>query len=124
GGDVAYGSAARLQAELGGTARGSQYDAVDVAGVASLAGTLDVSLINGFQPAAGQQFTVLTFTSRFGDFAAYNHLNLGNGLQLTPTFTPTSLVLTVTPAPEPVMVLLVAAAAGSVGVWWRQRAQV
>src|SRR5205814_2591286 len=85
-GDVAYGSGARLQVELGGTARGSQYDAVDVGGVASLSGVLDVSLINGFQPSAGQQFTVMTFASRFGDFTEYRHLDLGNGLQLTPSF--------------------------------------
>src|SRR5262249_9191560 len=50
GGDVGLGAAARLQIELGGTVRGSQYDAIDALGTVMLGGTLDVDLINGFQP--------------------------------------------------------------------------
>ena len=49
-----------LEIEIGGTTLGSQYDRLTIAGSASLDGILDVSLINGFTPSAGQQFTILT----------------------------------------------------------------
>ncbi len=40
-----------LNVELGGTTAGSQYDELVVSGTAMLGGTVNVSLINGFQPA-------------------------------------------------------------------------
>ena len=49
--------------EIGGITPGSQYDRLTIAGNASLDGTLDVSLINGFTPSGGQQFTILTASS-------------------------------------------------------------
>ena len=70
GGDVFLGPAARLEAELGGTAAGSGYDQVNVAGNATLDGTLAVSLIDSFEPAPGDAFTVLTYGSRSGEFVA------------------------------------------------------
>jgi hypothetical protein len=48
-----------LYMEIGGTTPGSDYDRLSVAGSATLDGTLDVSLINGFMPTAGQPFTIL-----------------------------------------------------------------
>jgi hypothetical protein len=84
-----------LQIELGGTDFAA-YDHLDVFGTASLAGTLDVDLIGGFMPNPGDQFTVLTFNSRVGDFSAYTGMNLGGGLMLMPVFSPTSLTLIAT----------------------------
>ena len=49
-----------LEIQIGGTLSGFNFDAVSVAGNAVVGGILDVSLINGFTPALGQQFTVLT----------------------------------------------------------------
>src|SRR4029079_15690953 len=46
--------------EIGGTVQGTDYDFVGVSGNASLAGTLDVSLLNSYTPTPGQEFTVLT----------------------------------------------------------------
>ena len=42
--------------ELAGTARGTGYDAIDVAGKLTFDGTLDVVLIDGFQPQPGTTF--------------------------------------------------------------------
>jgi hypothetical protein len=56
-----------------------------------------VSLINSFTPALGNQFTVLTFASRSGDFATYTGLNVGGHLTLRRTFTANSLLLTARP---------------------------
>ncbi len=96
--NVSFGSATGLEIELGGTAPGSQYDQVHVSGDLTLNGALDVDLINGFLPVLGDQFTVLTFGSRTGDFASYSGLNVGGHLALRYSFTPTSLLLTARPA--------------------------
>jgi hypothetical protein len=83
-----------LTIDLGGTTAGTQYDQLKVTGAASLGGTLTVDLINGFSPAAGNSFQVLTFASRTGDFAAENFPDLGS-LSLNAVFNPTNLTLVV-----------------------------
>jgi fibronectin-binding autotransporter adhesin len=60
GGDLAFGSTASAQIELGGTTPGSEYDVLDVSGAASLAGTLEVSLLGGYEPAIGDTFDIIT----------------------------------------------------------------
>ena len=57
-GDYAQGAAGVLAIELGGTDP-SEYDRLDVAGILTLAGTLDVQLFGGFTPAAGDVFDIL-----------------------------------------------------------------
>ena len=49
---------------------GSEYDQVNVAGQVTLSGTLAVSLIDSFAPAAGDAFAVLTYGSRSSEFAS------------------------------------------------------
>jgi len=67
GGDVVFGTAAGLEIELGGLDPG-QYDAVDVAGTASLDGQVRVSEIDSFEALPGDEFTVLTYGTRTGEF--------------------------------------------------------
>jgi hypothetical protein len=93
-GNYAQGPGGTLNLELGGLTPGTQYDRLAVGGTATLAGTLNVSLINGFVPSLGNAFQILTFAARAGDFAVKNGLNLGGGLHLTPSFNPTDLALT------------------------------
>jgi hypothetical protein len=70
-GDVAFGSDATLQLELGGTSPGSQHDQLVVAGDLGLDGSLDLSLIPGFAPVAGQSFNILDwFGTRTGTFSS------------------------------------------------------
>ena len=95
--NVSFGSAAGLKIELGGTAPGTGYDQVHVTGALSLDGSLNVSLINGFAPGLGNQFTVLTFGSRSGDFASYSGLEVDGHLSLRHAFTANSLALTARP---------------------------
>ena len=59
-GSLALADANTLFIEIGGITPGSQYDRLTIAGNASLDGILNVSLINGFTPTGGQQFTILT----------------------------------------------------------------
>jgi hypothetical protein len=76
-------------------ASSSSFGRVVVTGQATLAGTLDINLTGGFDPAVGETFTVMTFGSRSGDFTAITGLDIGGGKVLQPTFDGTTLVLEV-----------------------------
>ncbi len=69
GGNVHFGPVARLEIELQGTMAGSQFDQVNIAGLATLDGTLDVVLLNPFFPTPGETFEIMTFGSHSGEFA-------------------------------------------------------
>jgi outer membrane autotransporter protein len=62
----------RLAIELGGLVAGVQFDRLTVSGRATLEGVLAVKGINGFVPASGNSFAVLTYGSRSGAFASVN----------------------------------------------------
>jgi T5SS/PEP-CTERM-associated repeat protein len=57
-------------AELGGSDPGTSYDQVQVSGQATLAGNLQVRLTNGFTPAVGQTFRILSAGSISGVFTS------------------------------------------------------
>ena len=69
GGDVTLGHLSRLNIELGGKTAGSAYDQVNVAGSAALDGALAIWLIGGFLPDPGDEFEIMTYGSRSGEFA-------------------------------------------------------
>ncbi|MBN1911816.1 MAG: hypothetical protein JW818_18895 [Pirellulales bacterium] len=94
GGDVVFSSGSVVEIELGGRLAGDEYDVVHVAGQAVLDGQLSVSLVDGFEPAGGDAFTVLTYASRSGVFDSYEGL-MDGPIPLIPTYGATSLVLTV-----------------------------
>lgn len=68
GGDVALGAASSSLFELGGLTRGSEYDGIDVAGALTLAGTLNIALLNAFDPQAGMSFDLFTAETIDGMF--------------------------------------------------------
>ncbi len=86
---IANGS---LILDLAGTGPG-EFDKLIVAGTASLDGTVNIGITNGFFPSQGDSFQVMTFASVNGDFSEYHGLDLGDGLSLDPVFDPTSLTL-------------------------------
>ena len=65
--------------QIGGLTAGSQFDQLVVTGTATLAGTLNISLINGFTPQKGNSFPIVTYASPSGEFTAYSGLNYGTG---------------------------------------------
>jgi hypothetical protein len=69
-GDVVFGPDATLEMEIGGIAAGTQHDQINVAGKLTLDGTLKLSIINGFVPAAGQTFDLLNWGSIAGAFTS------------------------------------------------------
>jgi Ca2+-binding RTX toxin-like protein len=58
-----------LSIDLGGTTLSSQFDQLQVTGTATLDGTLNVNLINGFLPNLDDRFVYLSYASINGDFA-------------------------------------------------------
>ena len=95
GGDVVLGASSTTQIELGGTGPG-EFDQLDVAGSASLAATLDAILIDGFSPALGQTFTIISAEDGVvGTFDTMNIPVLGEGLSLDVIYHPTFVALEV-----------------------------
>ena len=66
-GSFANGPTGNLHIELAGSDPGG-FDAIAVQGPVSLGGTLNVSLIDGFVPIAGDTFTIITANFISGDF--------------------------------------------------------
>jgi hypothetical protein len=73
-----------LNIDLGGTMAGTQFDQLNITGPATLAGTLNLDLINGFVPATGNSFKILACSSLSGTF---DRVNDPNGVNLNPTYT-------------------------------------
>ncbi|HND55657.1 MAG TPA: hypothetical protein PLV92_24750, partial [Pirellulaceae bacterium] len=82
-----------LNVDLGGTTAGSQYDQLASTGAATLDGTLNVNLINGFSPPSGDSFTVVAAASRNGQFATENGLKVGTQVSLRANYTTSGLTL-------------------------------
>ena len=80
-----FDNTSQINIQLGGTTAGNQYDQLNVAGAATLAGGgLNVSLVNGFRPTHDEQFTVLTSGSLNGAFATETGLNFGRTAAVGP----------------------------------------
>jgi hypothetical protein len=89
-GTYTQGAGGTLGIDLGGSARCTAFDQLDVSGTVTLAGTLSIERIDGCTPTTGQRFPILTFGSRSGDFAQM--LGLGPDLRREDSPTTISLV--------------------------------
>jgi virginiamycin B lyase len=94
-GNYTQTSTGALDIDIGGTTAGTQFDQLAISGSATLGGTMNISLINAFQPTFGNSFQVLTFGSPSGNFSTYNGTSLASGLFLDPAFNPTDLTLNI-----------------------------
>lgn len=104
GGDLLLGPSSHTLLELAGAQVGSGYDQLDVAGSLSLGGTLEVALLDGFNPGYGESFDLLDFGSLAGRFDAITLPTLDRGLAWdTSALYSTG---TITAVPEPAAWLL------------------
>lgn len=74
-GNFTQSSSGTLYEQLGGTPGSGLFGQVDVTGTATLAGTFNLALVNGFSPSSGQIFDVISFVSVTGDFISFNGLS-------------------------------------------------
>jgi len=65
-----------LNIEIGGYTAVTEYDQFAVSGSAALAGTLNLTLINGFRPKVNDVFQILTYGSFTGGFTTINFTGL------------------------------------------------
>jgi hypothetical protein len=91
-GNYWQGSLGALNMELGGRNTGL-FDELKVSAIARLGGKLSVALLNGFAPASGDQFPILTGSSLSG---AFTTLNVPAGLSVR--YSPTNVLLVATGA--------------------------
>jgi hypothetical protein len=85
-----------LDIEIGGTGAGLSYDQLRVLGIADLDGTVNLTLVGGFNPAVGSTYQIITYASRTGSFTAINGTSIPNNKTLAPTYNATDLTLTTT----------------------------
>jgi len=119
-GDVGFGSSASLVMELAGILPGTEYDKVSVADSLILGGRLDVQLIDGFVPKAGDTFDLLDWAKLVGQFDAVHLPTLPNGLVWNATSLYTTGEIGVVPEPG-TLVLLVTAGLVALSYAWRRR---
>ena len=100
GGDVVLGTDTHLMIELGGSDAGN--DKLLIAGDFTANGTLDVHLINGFDPSLGDSFDLFDFTSVSGSFSAMNFPALKHGRRFDTSSLMTAGTIMVVPEPATV----------------------
>jgi hypothetical protein len=94
-GDYTQTTTGSLEIEIGGTTAETQYDVLVVEGSAALAGTLEVTLWDGFIPAIGDQFFILNSSSLSGDFESLLLPDLPAGKRWEITYSETAITLSV-----------------------------
>ncbi len=99
-GDYVQTGSGVMRVQIGGTAESGLFRSLVIGGNAALDGTLSIELVNSFVPVVDDQFEVMTFSSRSGDFAVVNGLDLPGDLVFDRVFAATNMTLTAaTPQP-------------------------
>ena len=86
-----------LNVEIAGLmAATPEFDQIKCLGACTLGGTLNVTLLNGFNPTLGDNLPVMTYASRTGEFAIFN----SPGAYFSRNYNAGDLTLTATNAPS------------------------
>jgi len=93
-GSVAYEG--KLAIDIRGLTPGSRHDQINHSGTADLGGELAVELINGFEPAPGDRFVILTYAMHNGQFDTLTLPTLASGHQWDVEYGRYDLTLVVT----------------------------
>jgi uncharacterized repeat protein (TIGR01451 family) len=91
------GAAGALKIKL---ASAAAFDQLTTGAAATLDGAFTASLLNGYQPANGTTWPVITFASRTGDFASKTLPTYPPHGSITDSYTPASYLLTAVVAPS------------------------
>jgi hypothetical protein len=91
--------AGTLDINIAGTSAGTQFDQLAVTGIASLGGTLNIGLLNGFVPAVGSTFQILTASSVSGKFATVNGASISSSEHFVVKYSANNVTLHVVTGP-------------------------
>ncbi|MCC5795224.1 MAG: hypothetical protein JJT85_10895 [Chromatiales bacterium] len=80
-GNYEQGSDGRLKINIGGLEPGTGHSQLSVEQLASLGGVLELALIEGFTPSAGDSFDILRANTISGEFSLFDLAVLGSGLE-------------------------------------------
>jgi len=136
-GTYTQNSAGALDIDVGGTTAGTNFDQLTVTGAASLNGTLNLDLINGFVPTIGSTFDILNALSLTGTFATVTGTGINSSEHFTVLYNSNNVTLDVvagmgplaanlplsSPTPEPGTLLLLGTGLAALGSYWRRRAR-
>jgi hypothetical protein len=95
-GNYVQGSTGVLNLEIGGKTPATEYDQLVVTGAATLAGTLNLTLIDGYRPKVGDVFQIISFGSFTGAFSTINF----TGFTAQVTYGPTGITFKVLTVPD------------------------
>ncbi|GEM_PF-1888137 len=85
----------RIEIGIRGTTPGTGHDQLVIRNEATLGATLAVQLLDGYVPACGDRFHIITYTTVVGDFDTYAGLVINADLAFVPVLGPADLTLTV-----------------------------
>ncbi|MCU0413061.1 MAG: T9SS type A sorting domain-containing protein [Ignavibacteriaceae bacterium] len=88
-----------LKIDIGGYSAGSEHDRLNVSGNASLSGSLNINIVNGFTPAVGDSFLVLTYGSRTGSFSSIVDSSFVSGAEWDTIYTNNGLYIKLIDSP-------------------------
>ncbi|MBX3415726.1 MAG: hypothetical protein KF708_23785 [Pirellulales bacterium] len=122
-GSLTYGSSSTLSMEIGGLAKGIDYDHMSVSGDLSLGGMLELSFINGFRPSELDSFELFSVGGSFDDSQlSIVWLGVPQGFQYHTYLDEAAYGVVITAVPEPsTLVLGAVAACGGLGIVLRRR---
>lgn len=95
-GNTTIGDGGRLIIELGGTVRGTEYDAIDVTAQALLGGILQINLLGNFVPELGDEFGILSADHVDGVFPVISGFEISDDLSLAALYSSDNVVLRAT----------------------------
>jgi hypothetical protein len=93
-GALGESSSGIIDIDIAGTAA-NQVGTINITRAATLNGTLNVTLANGFTPANGDSYKIMTYSSVSGTFATFNSPSLSGGLVMVPAYNVGNLTLNV-----------------------------
>ncbi len=96
-GNYTQGGGGTFDVEIGGIYTGTEFDRLNISGQATLDGTLNITLIDGFTPTLGDTFVILNSGSISGVFTTVTDLDIVGGLHFEVSYGSTSVTLTVVP---------------------------
>ena len=98
-GGYTQSSAGNLNIDIGGKAA-TLYDQFVITSAATLGGTLNLDLINGFTPTIGSTFDIMNFASETGNFATINGTAINGSEHFQVVVNPKNITLDVVSGPS------------------------